>query len=92
MIIVNQNKSEIVNFDRINYIQVSKIDKKSKSVIEINYADMDWKIIAEYKTEERAKEILQDICEFYETVERYKSSNGMAIVFGKSYVYEMPKE
>ena len=88
MIIVNQNKSEIVNFDRINYIQVSKIDKKNKSVIEINYADMDWKIIAEYKTEERAKEVLQEIVSKYKTT-LYNSKTNETVVNAPK-VYEMP--
>lgn len=90
MIIVNQNKSEIVNFDRINYIQVSKIDKKSKSVIEINYADMDWKIIAEYKTEERAKEILQEIINAYLDCNEQNYLAEFAYV--KNKVFEMPEE
>ena len=90
MIIVNQNKSEIVNFDRINYIQVSKIDKKSKSVIEINYADMDWKIIAEYKTKERAKEILQEIINAYLDCNEQNYLAEFAYV--KNKVFEMPTE
>lgn len=88
MIIVNQNKSEIVNFDRINYIQVSKIDKKSKSVIEINYGDMDWKIVAEYKTEERAKEVLQEIVSKYKVTLYNPKTNETVVNVPK--VYEMP--
>ena len=55
MIIVSQNKMKAINFERVNYIQVSKADE-NKSVIEINYSDCTWTMIAEYKTEERAKE------------------------------------
>ena len=92
MIIVSQDKSEIVNFDRINYIQVSKIDK-SKSVIEINYADMDWKTVVKYETEERAKEVLQEILEFYEISKRYEcsSNNSITIFLEPKFVYQMPE-
>lgn len=88
MIIVNQNKSGIVNFDRINYIQVSKIDKKNKSVIEINYADTDWKVVAEYKTEERAKEVLQEIIKAYKET-NYEYENCWCL---RNVIYEMPEK
>ena len=95
MIIVSQDKNMIINFNSIvstyvikNYVSEEKgykgynIDFATNE--EINF------VLATYETEERAKEVLQELWQFYETVERYKSSNGMAIVFEKRYAYEMP--
>ena len=100
MIIVSQDKMEIFNFEEIFRLYVDNWSNEEFATepncfcikAEKSSDNMICAYLGEYETEERAKEILQDICEFYETVERYKSSNGMAIVFGKSYVYEMPKE
>lgn len=86
MIIVSQDKKVVVNFERTNWVQVSKIDNK-KSVIEINYANGDWKMIAEYKTEERATE-------YYNSLKR-KSVYAMGdsgFTFEEKFYYEMPKE
>lgn len=76
MIIVSQDKRVIVNFERTDLVQVSKVNDKT-SVIEIHYGDEEWRIIAEYKTEERAKEVLEKIVQF-----KYVSSK----------VFEMPTE
>ena len=51
---------------------------------------MDWKIIAEYKTEERAKEILQEIINAYLDCNEQNYLAEFAYV--KNKVYEMPKE
>lgn len=90
MIIVSQDKDNVINYDNVKslWIDDNVLDKTNTTF----YINADGDFLGEYETEERAKEILQDIWELYETVERYKSSNGMAIVFEKSYVYEMPKE
>lgn len=91
MIIVSQDKRILVNFERINWVETSKIDE-NESIITINYADSDYKIIAKYKTEERAKEVLQEIIQNI-----YPKSNidmdTYRISFGvQSPVYEMPLE
>lgn len=96
MVIVSQDKCTIVNLNNIKTIELDR-ETDFKSIIifrETNEVETGvcGLLIGHYTTKERAKEILQEIWEFYETVERYKSSNGMAIVFEKSYVYEMPKE
>lgn len=51
---------------------------------------MDWKIIAEYKTEERAKEVLQEIINKYKTTLYNSKTNETVVNIPK--VYEMPKE
>ncbi len=90
MIIVSQDKDKIINHDNVQLLWINKnILNKTIKTFYI-YADHDF--LGEYKTEERAKEVLQELWQFYETVERYKSSNGMAIVFEKRYAYEMPED
>ena len=100
MVIVSQDKMEIFNFNEIFRLYVDNWSNEEFATephcfcikAEKSSDNMICAFLGEYETKERAKEILQEIWEFYETVERYKSSNGMAIVFEKSYVYEMPKE
>jgi len=72
MIIVNQNKDVIVNFDNIVGLQ---IEDNGIEAIFINNDDL---ILAEYKTEERAKEVLQEIIKTYKTTEGYKCSNNLS--------------
>ena len=55
MIIVNQSKELILNFDNIIGIQVNGND------ICLKVVDSDSVCIGEYKTNERAKEVLQEI-------------------------------
>lgn len=92
MIIVSQKKNRIINFDNILQIYIT-IDEDDKGCY-IQYEDCNKSYggLGKYNTEERAKEVLQELWQFYETVERYKSSNGMAIVFEKRYAYEMPED
>lgn len=100
MIIVSQDKTKAINFKRLNYIQVSKVDE-NKSIIEINHSDCNYLIIAEYKTEARAKEVAKEIRTAYSNFNYFKN----ATKEGKDYVinllkhkyeqfdiYEMPKE
>lgn len=84
MIIVSQNKTKLINFEKINYIQASKIDE-SKSVIEINYSECEWNVVGYYKTEARAKEVLQEIAESYKF-------DRCGAVGPRQAVYKMPKE
>ena len=63
MIIVSQNKDKIVIFKNINYVDVAV--KNNEFVVEINYGDANWDTIAWYKTEERAKEVLEEIITCY---------------------------
>lgn len=86
MIIVSQNKALIVNFDNVNFIDVDIED--DEFVVEINYGNSDWENIGWYKTEERAKEVLQEIVGKYR--QWNKDSNDAVTIIPK--VYEMPKE
>lgn len=87
MIIVSQDKRRVINLEKLNYIQVSKVDEK-KSIIEINYSDCNYLAIAEYETAERAKEVLQEIIAKYRQYNL--DANNSVTVLPK--IYEMPKE
>ena len=100
MIIVNQNKTQIFNFNNINYLQMNKISS-SEFTIEINYSDCNYDVIAKYKTEERTKEVLKEIIQAKTDFEYYKyadqSERNELDPFMKTHynffdTYEMPKE
>ena len=99
MIIVSQDGTKIYNFDRINYIE---LDKGGDMVaIECNYADDNYgETLSYYETEERAKEVLNEIVQEYSKYIRLEG--GPAVLQGQSdiapnifnipKVYVMPKE
>lgn len=98
MIIVTQNKMEIFNLDKIKNIWIDD-DVLSKTYTEFEIC-ADGEILGSYKTEERAKEVLQEIVKKYSM---YLQLNGgpailkgtsdiAPMVFNIPKVYEMPKE
>lgn len=63
MIIVSQDKDKIINHDNVQLLWINKnILNKTIKTFYI-YADHDF--LGEYKTEERAKEVLQEIIDMY---------------------------
>ena len=93
MIIVSQNKNLIINFNNIvstyvikNYVSEEKgyqgynIDFATNE--EINF------VLATYDTEERAKEVLQEIINAY--LDCNKESFYANFAYVKNIVYEMP--
>lgn len=81
MIIVNQNKKVIINFNNINYIAID--DNKPLIFTRTNNnAEITLGI---YKTKKRAEEVLQEI------VDTYKFNRCYA-VGQKQAVYQMPEE
>ena len=83
MIIVSQDKSEIINFDKVQNIYVS--GRFISLYFELNNNE----VIGTYETEERAKEVLQEIIERLENWENLKAGQPTGICSPK---YEMPKE
>lgn len=63
MVILSQDKKEIVNFDNIMNIETTDCDEDGYGIFAgfIVGRDDNYRILGYYKTEERAKEILQDI-------------------------------
>lgn len=103
MIIVSQDETIILNFDNVSAITIDNIDIKRQIHARCNNDDD--VILGEYATEERAKEVLQEIIEVLKNEEFFhikKSSlNNLDELAEPKYilkpvskpkVYEMPKE
>lgn len=73
MIIVSQDKEEIVNFDLICNMFVFG------SGIRCVLADGSDTIIGEYETQERAKEVLQEIIKTHKISESYKYTRDIGL-------------
>ena len=84
MIIVDQEKEVIINFNNIEMIGINP-DCKNEIFCTFNDGA---KEMGTYKTEERAKEVLQEIVNKYK--QWNKDANNAVTIMPK--VYEMPKE
>lgn len=95
MIIISQDKSKIVNFNNIANIRIINCSKDEHLISAgfITEIDGDYKDLGYYKTEERAKEVLQEIIRALIEAKKLKSANS---TFGfdlipPNTVYEMPE-
>lgn len=85
MIIVSQDKTVMVNFDNVDHIELKKLP-----VNEIGYAigietsESYFNRFAIYDTEERVKEVLAEITEFWK--------NGAMSDYKGFICYEMPED
>ena len=89
MIIVSQDKDSIINFDKTQNIWIDdNVLDKTSTIFEIC---ADGETLGEYATEERAKEVLEEIIEKYEHV---KDCECDRIYFNtlENFTYKMPKE
>ena len=98
MIIVSQDKCTIVNLDNIKTIELDR-ETDFKSIIifrETNEVETGvcGLLIGHYTTRERAKEVLQELWEFYEIAKRYEcsSNNGVTIFLTPKFTYQMPEK
>lgn len=83
MIIVSQDKNKIINFERITEI----IASGTKILVRDDIFLPEGEEIAKYETEERAKEVLQEIITRHGNWENMKMGQPSGIC---SPVYEMP--
>lgn len=97
MIIVSQNKKRIINFDTIQEIEINGPGTWGQSFYSVDTyplgeGDHNHIRLGKYETEERAKEVLQEIIKEYKKVEiNIGNELGVkAMDFPK--VYEMPEE
>lgn len=101
MIIVSQDKDEIVNFDNITSIVVCDVwDDKPGQVLKATDIRGSRHSLGYYKDEERAKEVLNEIVKTYSSY--MQLNGGPAIIQGQSdiapaifnipKVYKMPEE
>lgn len=96
MIIINQERTKVINFEKITEITASG----TKILVGDDIFIPKGEEIAKYKTEERAKEVLQEIIKRYSSY--LKLEGGPAIlqgqmdiqpnIFNIPKVFEMPKE
>lgn len=91
MIIINQDKNNVINYDNVKslWIEDNVLDETNTTF----YINADEDFLGEYKTEERAKEVLKEIWEFYEISKRYEcsSNNGITLFLEPTFAYQMPE-
>lgn len=92
MVIVSQDKKEVINFENILSVKLFHDDEDNECLYEIyttvNAPGDNYILLGEYNTEERAKEVLQEIVSKYR---QYNLDNNKAVTMIPK-VYEMPKE
>lgn len=90
MLIVSQDKETIINFDKVIAISTSE----GKIGVSDNLRDVDFCLIGEYQTEERAKEVLEEIVKEYENVKAIFDCTTRRIknYINKPKVYKMPEK
>lgn len=107
MLIVSQNKEKIVNIDNCVDISLVKEYGQDEEIDIVKYVNIIYKgsyrgdLLGYYKTEERAKEVLQEIISCYSDTEGLKcivningclGSKWLNELAENSFIYEMPKE
>ena len=90
MIIINQDRTKIINFEKITEITASG----KRILVGDDIFIPKGEEIAKYETKKRAKEVLQEIWEFYETSKRYEcsSNNCITIFLEPKFAYQMPEK
>ena len=92
MIIVSQDKTMVINFENVEIIGVGnplENDLGKFPIVITTISDNEYPI-AIYETEERVKEVLQEIVSKYKTTLYNSKTNETVVNVPK--VYEMPKE
>lgn len=86
MIIVSQDKNNVINYDNVKslWIEDNILDETNTTF----YINADEDFLGEYETEERAKEVLQEIISKYKTTLYNSRTNETVVNIPK--VYEMP--
>lgn len=86
MIIISQDKTIIINFNNAEAIEIGNVEEnQGKGIIYVRLKSDYFYEIGEYRTEERAKEVLQEIIEVYRhQTNKYHFSE-------VSNIYEMPE-
>lgn len=97
MIIVSQDKRSIVNFKKVNIICINQFNKKQIAAwFNCNEVENNDVLLGTYSTEERAKEVLEEIIESYLNSIDYKYNQTLLIgdleEYREGLVYKMPQE
>ena len=92
MIIVSQDKKRIVNFDNLTQVYITHCEEDNTGYfIRFETVDSLYEDLGEYATEERAKEVLQEIIKVYRDY-RTAECDGYTNVLQETAVYEMPEK
>lgn len=91
MIIVSQDKTKIVNFDNLIQIYITQNEEETANFIRYESVDSLYEDLGEYKTEERAKEVLQEIIKSYRDY-RTAECDGYTNVLQETAVFDIPEE
>lgn len=92
MIIVSQDKKQVINFNTIDFIDIMPMDD-GRFEVDANFAHCITEL-GYYDTEERAKEVLEEIIKTYiesKKAQETTSMFGFSVIPSNTY-YEMPKE
>jgi len=95
MIIVSQDKYNILNFNTTVNIGIEEISTLNYIVQITAQTNGNTIILGKYVTEERAKEVLQEIVKTYVLTEQYKveyERTRIKLMMEGILLYEMPKE
>lgn len=87
MIIVSQDREDIINFDNVKMIN----REENRISVDANFGRDDFYCIAEYDTEERAEEVLAEIIKSYRDY-RTAECDGYTNVLQETAVFDMPEE
>ena len=91
MIIVSQDKEKIINFDNMTRVYITFDEDDDDVCIRTETVDSLFEDLGYYKTEERAKEVLQEIVQLYIECNR-RDSYGTGFGYVANTVFEMPAE
>ena len=91
MIIVSQDRNEFINFDNVINVNITNCEEEGFLISAgfIVGRDDNYRELGYYKTEERAKEVLQEISEAIESWEDLKAGQPRGI---PSFKYCMPED
>lgn len=100
MIILNQNRDEFVNFENIMCVNITDCQEDGFLISAgfIVGRDDNYRELGYYKTEERAKEVLVEVCIAYANMESIKipgirvKEDITNVMLLSNICYEMPKE
>ena len=90
MIIVSQDKTKIVNFDNLIQIYITQDEEETANFIRYESVDSLYDDLGEYKTEERAKEVLAEIIKSYRDY-RTAECDGYTNVLQETAVFDIPE-
>lgn len=89
MIILSQDKEKIINFDNMTRVYITFDECDDYVCIRTETVDSLYEDLGYYKTEARAKEVLQEIISKYKTTLYNSKTNETVVNIPK--VYEMPE-